>query len=196
MNKFDEDLYDFVIKEENFEAAFEIGNRFKIYKEKLIKNFWSKVINNLESIIKQSNDSKLKNCIVSDEDIIKTNGAISMYNAEYDSKNYENVSVSTSFFNWGEGKITNGLFFNSDEIKSINKLKIIKYCEKQYKSWNMHPDYTLTIYKFLPDNFNDYETLRKIIPAGEGLLAEEYAESLISTHLELYPLIEKFGVKF
>ena len=46
------------------------------------------------------------------------------------------------------------------------------------------------------DNFNTYETLRKLLPAEGYFLAKEYAETLINTHVELYPLIEKFGIKF
>ena len=46
------------------------------------------------------------------------------------------------------------------------------------------------------ENFNTYETLRKILPSEGDGLAKEYAETLVNAHKELYPLTEKFGMEY
>lgn len=197
MNKFDHDLYEFVTSVENFEPAFEIANKFDFFKKRLIENFWQKVIDNIELNIKHAYIPELNGWIASDNGI-KSSNILGIYNDEYCNKNYHYPSVETCFLNWGDGRIIVGLFFNTEErIKGLDINKVRNYIKKTLlKNWKLAPlGYSLPIYKFMKDNFNTYETLRKILPSEGDFLANEYAETLINIHKELYPLIEKFGIK-
>ncbi len=199
MNKFDEDLYEFITTPDNFEASFEIANKFEVFKKKIIEDFWQKVIENIELNIQLDKRTELKDWIISDENIIVNNGCLGIYNDKYCSEKLICTSVETCFQNWSSGNIVVGLYFNSQEkIKGLNKNNIIAYCKKNVSNdWKLSsPTYDLPIYKRMKENFNSYDTLRKILPSEGDFLAKEYAQTLIDTHIELYPLIEKFGVKF
>ncbi len=199
MDKFDQNLYEFVTLAENFEPAFEIANKFDFFKKRLIGSFWQKVIDNIELNIKHYDIPELNGWIASDKGIIKSPNILGIYNDEYCNESYHYPSVETCFLNWGEGRIIVGLFFNPEErIKGLDINKVRNYIKKTLlKNWKLAPlGYSLPIYKFMNDNFNTYETLRKMLPSEGDFLAKEYAQILINTHKELYPLIEKFGIKF
>lgn len=186
MNKFDDDLYDFVIKPENFEPVFELANRFDDFKEKLIKDFWRNVFENLKSC------KNLDDWYAEQE----TDSLIWLFNKKYCDQD-EIASIATCFYNYGSGRIMLGIYFNK-EINTFNYEKVREFAEKMIKDeWRLGPkNDSFPIYKLMNENFNTYETLRKIFPSEGDGLANEYAKALVNAHKELYPLIEKFGIKF
>lgn len=197
MNKFDDDLYNFIIKPENFEPVFELSNRFNDFKERLIINFWRKVVSYLEF-----NEPELKGwkyCI--QEEVPQSGSMIYLYKDEYCSKiTQEPASVLTTFYNEvsGGGKIILGVSFDRT-LSKLNYEKVRKFAAQIIKAgWKLSPPniWTFPIYKYMDEDFNSYDSLRKILPSEEDYLAKEYADTLMSTHIELYPLIEKFGIKF
>ncbi len=66
------------------------------------------------------------------------------------------------------------------------------------KGWRLFPPkgWSFPIYKYMNEILRLMIPLRQILPSEGNLLAKEYAETLVNTHKELYPLIEKFGMKF
>lgn len=186
MNKFDEDFYKFVTAEENFEAIFEIGKKFKFFKEKLISDFWEKVY----IILKNEYKEELNGWEPSNE-----NNWISLYHLKYCNKD-EYSSIGTAFGNQNHNPWV-GVWFHK-AINSNNYELVRKFAEKMIKNdWRLgSKSEEFPIYKVLDDNFNTYETLRKILPSEGDWFAKEYAKTLVNTHKELYPMIEKFGVKF
>lgn len=187
MNKFDKDLYEFVTSVENFEPAFEIANKFELFKAKLIKDFWRNVFENLKPYKKD-----LEGWLSFQE----TDSLIWLYHKKYCNQD-EIASIATCFYNYGSGRIMLGIYFNK-EINSFKYEKVREFAAKMIKDeWRLGPKTdSFPIYKLMNENFNTYETLRKILPLEGDGLAREYAETLVNAHKELYPLIEKFGVEF
>ena len=195
MNKFDQDLYEFIITPENFEAVFELSNNFKVFKDKLIKDFWKKVLSNLEFTAPE-----LKNWKASIEESVPKKGMIYLSHNDYYSDDSDEIdpSVCSGFFIEVSHRIILGVSFNRN-IEKLNYEKVRKFAPQILKEgWKLSPlnGWSFPIYKYMDEDFHSYGTLRKILPSEGDYLAREYAERLIAAHIELYPLIEKFGVKF
>jgi hypothetical protein len=193
MDKYQEAIFDFATMDENFEFTFEIGNNFELFRRKLISDFWDSVVRLLNGKV-----SELNGWIAWREDeVVKGAGTIAgIYSMDYYSDEYD-VSVSTSFCNWGDGRILYGVCFNK-EVPTIKYDKIMSSAKKTIKGdWRFAPEsWYYPVYKYTDENFNNYSSLRKILPNQKELLAEEYADNLIAAHKELYFLIDKFGIKF
>jgi len=53
MNKYEEELYNFLTLRENFEAMLKVNSQFSIVKERLLADFWNHVATILESKVKE-----------------------------------------------------------------------------------------------------------------------------------------------
>ena len=193
MDKYQEAIFDFATKDENFEFTFEIGNKFELFKRKLINDFWDEVVhklnekaNEINGWIPQREDEVIKGCTT----------IAGIYNKDYSCDKYNN-SVSISFCNYGDGRILYGICFNWD-VPGINYTKILSSAKKALgKEWLFAPEsWGWPVYKFTDENFKKYLSLKKILPSQKDLLAEEFADKLITTHKELFFLINKHGIKF
>ena len=192
MDKYQQAIFDFATKDENFEFTFEIGNNFELFRRKLINDFWDNVV-----FLLKEKSIELNGWIPWKENEVVTGGdtIAGIYSNEYYSENYD-TSANISFFNWGDGRVLYGIFFNQ-KVPGINYDKILEFAQKTIKSdWQIAPkSWWWPVYKYTGENFKTFLSLQKILPNQREALAEEFVNNLINAKSELSFLIVKFGVK-
>ncbi len=193
MDKYQEAVFDFATKDENFEFTFEIGDHFELFKRKLINGFWDEVVHKLNEKATEINGWIPRR----ENEVIKGDTTIAgIYNKDYSCDKYNN-SVNISFCNYGDGRILYGICFNWD-VPGISYNKILSSAKKVLgKEWLVAPEsWSYPIYKMTDENFKKYQSLKKILPSQKESLAEEFSDKIITTYKELSFLIEKNGIKF
>ena len=180
MSIYEDEMFKYMTKKENFEVAFEISELFPQVKNKLIEEFWKKVNSNL---IKMTDSLDWK--IDLDEEIFST------YSSLYVGRDKWKESFYTCYEKLHEG-VYYGLWFDCDD-STLDANKIRKYSErieclqetKKSKHW--------LGYRLIGENFNSIKTLKKILPDSREDFSNELADFLYRFTEEIKPDIEKMN---
>lgn len=183
MDTYEREIFNYLTKKENFSSAFEIYQQFPKVKNELIRQFWEMVKKLLDEKandnnwqVKFFNDisekySKLGLCLRSD--------------------NHENIRV---IFEDLLGRTYYGVWINA-ENNALDKIQIKNFAEgvsaiKQMKS--SANEYWLG-FEYIEPDFNNIESLERILPDVREDLADELAQMLFGLAKEIKEEIEKMS---
>lgn len=175
MDKFEKEIFEYLIKEENFSSAYEIYQFFPAVKEQLIEDFWKSVKESLESMVED------------------TNWEIEIYNDVFDTYSKMGMHLGKDLnkdiriiFEKLHGDVYYGLWINHNSAK-LNTNKIFEYAADIEKLKGIEAPsnkYWLGLIK-LNENFQNLHTLKKILPKGKENLVNEYSNMLFQFAEEL-----------
>lgn len=185
-SKYDEAVFEFITKEENFSAACEISDNFQKIKDRLIEEFWKEVKELLEEKNKQENK---KWCIgIEKPDINEDRSNLGFWFAGGD--------IRVMFYGLS-GKSYNlwyGLWINKENEKLKEKIELYDSEIQRLKDnkgmcnfrWFLASEDT-------GYNFQTKETLERILPHNRSELSKDLADLLFEFTDEMYdPIILGF----
>ncbi len=184
-SKYDEAVFEFLTKEENFSAVCEISENFPKIKDRLIKEFWGEAKEGL----KRKVNEKEKKWDIKEDFIDKPWHQMGFWFAS------GNIRVT---FEYLSSNLLYGLWRNPDNKEKFEE-KVKQYTEEietRLKN-NREMKYTshsfLAAYKLTDYNFKTNETLKRILPHNRSEFANELADLLFELTEEIYePIILGF----
>jgi hypothetical protein len=170
MSTYQDEIFNYFTKKDNFYSAYEIHKLFPEVKNKIIEQFWLAVKDSLEALNK---DSGWK--IDISENIFETYSSLYI---EFD----ENFYV---LFEKLHGQTYYGLWINH-ENKKLDRQQINQFAEKIPALNNMmkKSHYFLGMNE-TGANFDDIETLKKILPDNKDDYVHELAKLLFDLAIEV-----------
>lgn len=190
MTKYQVEFYKFVIAPENFEAICDIVENFEDVRLRLVYDFWVDVKDRCEVLLKEK---------------AEWTAEISPYNEEVTEFLFyrsgflpESVKEDADFciyFMDLYDRAYYGLWLNEDS-KSFNMQSIRKIAKDNKLSGWRGDGTTFAYYKFMPDNFDDMASIKKIQPDNRESLVHQYADNIIDGINELEPFINKHILKY
>jgi hypothetical protein len=194
MDKFKEELFLFCIKEQNFQLVYEVAENFDFFKRKLLDDFWADVVFGLKQKSKEIDgwNSWKEN------EVIKGSSYIAgIYGSKHCPTGDSYASVTVSYFNYGDGRVMYGLNFNESVSKDICTVLIKELNTLEVSEWKVAPkNWAWQLYKFTGENFNNYNSLVKVLPERKEVLVKEYINNLVNTYKVFKDFIDKYGVKY
>ncbi len=164
MSTYEEEIFNYLTKKENFISAHEIYEKFPGIKEKLIKEFWYEVKNSL--------DEKRKG----------TDWKVDFDHDEPEIKLYFDKSIYVGFEGLYDKKPNYYLYVYYEKNKKLDRVKINKYASNikviDEENWEKEKEGT-HYWKYLEDDFSNINTLKRILPENRKDFAEELAKLLL-----------------
>ena len=188
MNKYEEEVFQFITKEENFETAFEIYQKMPAIKNKLIENFWKSVMNNLTSKI-MNTDFKAKissNVFETYSKCYLFLDGLGDFRIQYE-KLYDKVYLG--LWVWDGSEVERRLSKEKDIYNILRSDKILNGWSQNKWWW---------AWKYTTYDFNAYETLKKTLLGSPDLdsFAEEVAADLFNLAVEFVDLLRKITTEY
>ena len=169
MSEFDEKVFDYLTRENNFTPAYEIYQLFPQVKARLIVEFWDLVQKHLK---RNTDDSDW--VVKADDDYTSTYSKMGVHLEQDPAANirviYEKLHGDTYY----------GVWINCKN-ESLNIRDWHNYVEKEIEkldSMSSANEYWLGR-SSLDDDFNNIQTLKNILPGKRTKLAKVYAKELL-----------------
>ena len=177
MSIYEEEMFKYITKVENFEVAFEISELFPDVTKKVIAQFWGQVKNKL---IESTNNT---HWVVSlDDDVFST----------WSSLNLTREKWKESFYVMYEKLHENvyyGLWINY-EHNDLDMNRIVRHVENIESLYDMKKSKYWLGYTHIGEDFNSINTLKKILPSRNNDLADELAKLLFDFAEEIKPEVD------
>lgn len=166
MSVYDDEIFNYLTKKENFYSAYEITQLFPQVRNKLVEEFWKKVTERIANELDKN--SKDKWVVELSEDVFETYSSLFLYFSD---------SIGVAFEKL-HGQPYYGVWIDSDN-KKLDREKINKYASglELLEGMNKNSDYWLG-WSLCGANFNTIETLKRILPENSDEYAEELAKLL------------------
>ena len=173
--KYDEAMFEFLTKADNFSFAFEVSENFDLVKNKLIEDFWIEIKEHIEEKVKKENKSwKIEQTAVKPQDL-------------HLGFSWQNGQVKVMFQLWKKRDVYYGLWINTEneqvdikkfrENKALEKIRRIREMHDKYEKW---PCATNSIL-----DFDKRADLEKILPTNRQNLVLELVNTLFELTEEL-----------
>lgn len=171
MSVYEEEIFNYLTKKDNFFSAYEIYQTFPTVKNSLIEEFWKAVKSSLEDISKEK-DWQIE---ISDN-IFETYSSLNIYVSSSNelSVSYEKLHSQTYF----------GLWIDNED-KSLERAKINEYASRIEQLDGMRKSNYWLGWSSTGSNFDNIETLKKILPNNKNEFAHEMATQLFEFASEL-----------
>lgn len=188
MSVYDDKLFEFLTKSENFEPLVDMYSQFGPIKERLLLEFWTLV--KLE--IEKMQAGKWKAWI--DDNAPNGNAKVGFYHPTY-TTNDGNTSSCLIIFEKLSGTVTYGLWFHRNEsVQKIDFDAICKDVRESLPNWTAGSGgWWFAAYKQPGEDFSNPGHLSRILPEVRDALVKEYAGHLASSLKELEPFAFKYG---
>lgn len=171
MSTYQDEIFNYLTKKDNFFSAYEIPQIFPEVKNTLIEKFWRAVKNSLEELTKETNWE-----IGMSENIFKTYSSLSIGLDKRFGVAYEELHGQTYY----------GLWIDFDD-KKLDRPKINEYASKiEAINWMKKSKWYLG-WTSTGANFNNIETLKRILPDNR----DDYAKELANQLFDLAEKIQK-----
>lgn len=169
MSTYQDEIFNYLTKKDNFFSAYEIYQEFPGVKKNLIKQFWLSVKDELTELSEKT-DWKIE---VS-ENVFETYSSLS-------------IRINDNFYVAYEklhGQTYHGLWIDNDN-KQLDRIKINDYASNiESLNWMKKYDYWLGC-TLTGTNFDSIDTLKKILPDNRVDFAKELATLLYELANEL-----------
>ena len=168
MNTYEEEIFNYLTKKENFTFAYEIYQDFPKVRDFLVEKFWETVKNSLEEKVKGT-DWKV------DFSFNKKETELSLKFVESIYIGFEGLNKTPDYF----------LYIDYEQNKKLDKVETDKHTSDidAIKDWEK--DDAGSYWKYLEDDFTNIETLKKILPENRDDFAQELAKMLFDFGEEL-----------
>ena len=178
MSIYEEEMFKYITKPENFEVAFEINELFSQVKNKIIEQFWQQVESRLLELTKETDWQ-----VSLDDDVFSTWSSLNLTRDEWKEcfyVNYEKLHESVS----------HGLWVDYDD-KDLDMKKIAKHSETIECLQDMkHNNKYWLGWKHIGEDFNSISTLKKILPDRSQDFEDELAKLLFDLAEEIKPEVD------
>ena len=169
MSTYQDEIFNYLTKKENFFSAFEIYQIFPEVKNSLIEQLWSKVKKNLEELIEEKDWE-----IGISENIFETYSSLSVDVHDSFGIAFEKLHSQTYY----------GLWIDVND-KKLDRLKIDEYASNIEAINRMRKSNDWLGWAYTGANFDNIETLKKILPDNRDDYAQELADQLFELTIEL-----------
>jgi hypothetical protein len=181
MNKYEEEMFDFLVTEENLQALIIAKNQFPLVRERLIQNFWNKVFGNVKNGLIEYENWEVK----LEENITKWYSKL--YIKEKNVFIFEN-HLPSFIFCWqrlNQNYPFYGFWIN-EQTNEFDVTKVKEYIgsiqKENFAEYHGYDDWFLLWEGVESFNFSNDETLLQIIPS----LLEEKAKDFSDRILDLF----------
>jgi hypothetical protein len=174
MDQYEQELYNFLIQENNFNTMVKIMDQYQMVKENLLHDFWNKVSEKIYTLLStRKGDWQVLN----PNNKERSDAKLILYKAHWkgnESHPFVGVAWEKLF-----GNPYYGVWVNMDSNK-INFDLVDTKIQSIRKDYNYRRDHTWwPLWQFGGLNFSNNSELNKILPNRSEYLATEYAEKLI-----------------
>jgi len=169
MSNYKEEIIEYFTKKDNFISGYEIYQIFPEVKKAMVEQFWGRVKVFLEELNVNSQWQ-----INISNDIFATYSNISV-------RNNNNIWVAIEQLH---SKAYYGIKIDF-ENKKLNRDEINRYATKIKAIADMKSTRWWLGWKYIGDDFNEIESLKKILPENRDNLAQEFAKFLFDFALEV-----------
>jgi len=188
MSAYDNKLYAFLTKKENFEPYSEMVNHFETIKYRLLTEFWGEVYKGLRA------PGRWK---IFKDDIIPDRWAkVGFYQEQYSTPEGDIMAIA---FEHLDRDVLYGLWFARDILDSPFDFKAVcEYVKQQLKDWTAGSGgWYYAARRDTGDDFSKPEHLLRILPENRSTVVKEYAGYLNTALIELEAISRKYlkGVK-
>jgi hypothetical protein len=195
MNKsYNQNLYEFITDPENFESYSSLINISSDIRQQLLTEFWKNVLKAIEA---RPNEFKDWKSYIYPESVMDRYSSLGLYSDKYYSQEAKDSSALICFERL-HSKALLGCWFNRADKKmnTIFENAVIEAEKFRTKDYSVGTGgYWFVCYKLINEDFNNTDSLSKILPVVREPLVKQYSELLIQTFKDLKELIEKFGVE-
>lgn len=178
ISEIDNKMYELMTEEQNFEFAYYIHNNYESIKVRLKNEF---LIELKSELMKDNNEIIVK----------KNEEYVDYYEICY---KYKKVKF---YFQLEDNNIQYGIVLEHNGTKKkIKEIEFLfeKYLELDYNSTQNDSKYWL--YQIEEEDFNEFSSLKKLLPKNRDVLINKYCKNIIKLINEVFEEIIKFEEKF
>jgi hypothetical protein len=177
MSTYQDEIFNYFTKKDNFFSAYEIYQLFPEIKNTLIEQFWLTVKKSLEVLAKETDWE-----IEMSDNISETYSKLRIWVDDNFGVCYEKLHDQTYY----------GLWINFDN-KMLDRLKINAYAADLKAINTMNKSQWWLGWSYIAANFNNIETLKRILPGNKDDYAQELANQLFQLAKDLQDDILKMS---
>jgi hypothetical protein len=180
MTTYDEKIFDFLTKPENWTVAREVNNKIETIKGKLIKDFWSEV----QAEVRQKLISDEWNCDNNEEPalVLKRTTWNNLFAVKYG-----DITARAWLAIWSNPDSTKSLETYStmcEIFREVDK-RLDRSDDRKYPRWT-----------YTKDHFAQYECIDKILPLVRGTMVTRYSSFMVEIAQKADPVITKLIMEY
>ena len=173
--KYDEAMFDFLTKADNFSFAFEVSENFDLVKNKLIEDFWIEIKKHIEEKVKKENKSwKIEQTKIKEGEL-------------HLGFSWQNNQVKVMLQLWKKRDVYYGLWVNTEsgqvDIKKFRENEQLEEIRKKREMTDKYEKWPCATNSIL--DFNKQADLEKILPTNRQNLVLKLVNTLFELTEEL-----------